>query len=201
MTIRNLKLIGLFAALLVLSSFALAADEYQIDPAHSSATFTVKHMVISNVPGRFGSVTGTIVYDENNLANSSVNAVIKTATINTDNESRDKDLKSPNFFDVEKYPEITFKSKKIEKRGDQLVALGTLTMKDVSKDIELPFELATLKSARGTRLGVTASTKVNRQDYHINYNRTLDNGGLVVANDVKIEISVEAKPVKTTTAK
>ena len=201
MTTRNLKLIGLFAALLVLSSFALAADEYQIDPAHSSATFTVKHMVISNVPGRFGSVTGTIVYDENNLANSSVNAVIKTATINTDNESRDKDLKSPNFFDVEKYPEITFKSKKIEKRGDQLVALGTLTMKDVSKDIELPFELATLKSARGTRLGVTASTKVNRQDYHINYNRTLDNGGLVVANDVKIEISVEAKPVKTTTAK
>src|SRR5438067_3478808 len=201
MTIRNLKLIGLFAALLVLSSFALAADEYQIDPAHSSATFTVKHMVISNVPGRFGSVTGTIVYDENNLANSSVNAVIKTATINTGNESRDKDLKSANFFDVEKYPEITFKSKKIEKRGDQLVALGTLTMKDVSKDIELPFELATLKSARGTRLGVTASTKVNRQDYHINYNRTLDNGGLVVANDVKIEISVEAKPVKTTTAK
>jgi|SRR3954470_5801713 polyisoprenoid-binding protein YceI len=179
------------AALMLVSSFALAADEYQIDPAHSSATFTVRHMVISNVAGRFGNVTGTIVYDEKNPQNSSVNAVIKTATINTDNTARDNDLKGPNFFDVEKYPEITFKSKKVEKRGDQWVAIGTLTMKDVSKDIELPFELATLKTARGTRIGVTTSTKLNRQDYHLSFNKTLESGGLMVGDEVKIEISLE----------
>jgi polyisoprenoid-binding protein YceI len=184
----------LLAALILLSSLAFAAEEYQIDPVHSSATFTVRHMVISNVAGRFGNVSGTIVYDEKNPQNSSVNAVIKTATINTDNTSRDNDLKGPNFFDVEKYPDITFKSKKIEKRGDQWVAIGTLTMKDVSKDIELPFDLATLKTARGTRIGVTTSTKLNRQDYHLSFNKTLESGGLVVGDDVRIEISLEATP-------
>lgn len=177
MSVLKSRAIFTLALLVVLSTFALAADEYQIDPVHSSATFAVRHMVISNVAGRFGAVTGTIVYDEKNLGNSSVNALIKTATINTDNPSRDADLKSPNFFDAEKYPDITFKSKRIEKRGDQLVAIGTLTIKDVSKDIELPFELATLKTPRGNRIGVTASTKLNRQDYHISYNKTLDNGG------------------------
>ncbi len=196
------KAFQLFATVILLGSIAVAADEFQIDPNHSSATFTVRHMVISNVAGRFGSVTGTILYDEKNLENSSVNAVIKTATINTDNASRDGDLKSANFFDVEKYPEITFKSKRIEKRGDQLVAIGTLTMKDVSKDIELPFEVATLKTAKGTRIGVTSSTKLNRQDYHINWNKTLDNGSLVVGNEVKIELSLEAQPApKAATAK
>jgi polyisoprenoid-binding protein YceI len=190
----RLKSLYWVATVMLLGSFALAADEYQIDPAHSSATFTVRHMVISNVAGRFGNVTGSLVYDDKNPQNSSVNAVIKTATINTDNASRDADLKGPNFFDVEKYPDITFKSKKIEKRGDQWVALGTLTIKDVSKDIELPFELATLKTARGTRVGVTTSTKLNRQDYHLSFNKTLESGGLVVGDEVKIEISLEATP-------
>jgi polyisoprenoid-binding protein YceI len=188
------KPLYVLATLILLSSLAFSADEYQIDPVHSSATFTVRHMVISNVAGRFGNVTGTIVYDEKNPQNSSVNAVIKTATINTDNTARDNDLKGPNFFDVEKYPDITFKSKKVEKRGDQWVAIGTLTMKDVSKDIELPFDLATLKTARGTRIGVTTETKLNRQDYHLSFNKTLETGGMVVGNDVKIEISIEATP-------
>ena len=193
MSLFKSKATFLLTAVALLSSFAFAADEFKVDPVQSSATFTVKHMLISNVSGRFSNVTGTIVYDEKDLGKSSVHAVIKAATINTDNPGRDADLKGADFFEADKYPDITFKSKRIEKRGDQLVAIGTLTMKDVSKDIEVSFEIATLKTAHGTRLGVTASTKLNRQDYHIKYSKTLDNGGMMVANDVRIELNLEAQ--------
>jgi polyisoprenoid-binding protein YceI len=193
---RTSKL-SIFSALLFVlaaSASALAADQYKIDSNHSSATFSVRHMVISNVPGRFSGVSGTISYDDADVTKSSVEAVIKTATINTDNEFRDKDLKSANFFDVEKYPEITFKSKRVEKRGSQLVAIGTLTMKGVSKEIELPFELNKLVTARGTTIGVVAETKLNRQDYGVSWNRAIEGGGAVVSDEVKIALSLEARP-------
>lgn len=181
-------------AVLALTASAFGA-QYTIDPVHSSATFRVRHMMISNVSGRFSSgVSGTIDYDDADPTKSSVSAVIKTASIDTDNEYRDKDLRSENFFDTDKYPEMTFKSTKIEKRGDQWVAIGTLTIKDVSKQIELPFELNKLQTPRGTMIGVTASTTINRKDYHINWSKTLDGGGAVVADQVKIELSLEAKP-------
>jgi polyisoprenoid-binding protein YceI len=183
-------LIFVFAA----SATALAADQYKIDPNHSSASFSVRHMLISNVPGRFKDVSGTIVYDEADVTKSSVEAVIKTATITTDNDGRDKHLRSADFFDVEKYPEITFKSKRVEKRGNQLVAIGTLTMKSVSKDIELPFEIGKLTTPRGTKIGVTAETKLNRQEYGVSWSQKLDNGGLAVGDEVKIELSLEANP-------
>ena len=193
---RNFKASIVLALLfvLVLSTAALAADQYKIDPNHSSATFNVRHNLISNVPGRFSDVNGSITYDEADITKSSVEATIKVATISTDNEGRDKHLKSPDFFDAKKYPEITFKSKSIQKRGNQLVALGTLTMRGVSKDIELPFEINKLTTPRGTTIGVVAETKLNRQDYGINWSKTLDNGGLIVANEVKIELSLEAHP-------
>src|SRR5262245_14990569 len=105
---------------LLASTALFAADEYKIDPGHSSATFTVRHMMISNVPGRFSNVNGSIVYDEQDVTKSSVKATIPTATISTDNERRDNHLKSADFFEVEKFPEMTFTSKRIEKRGDQL---------------------------------------------------------------------------------
>src|SRR5438132_7499152 len=108
----KLPLIALFA--LIFAASAFAGDVYNIDPAHSSATFTVRHMMISTVPGRFSGISGTINYDEKDITKSSVEATIKTATINTDNESRDKDLRSANYFDVEKYPDITFKSTTVE---------------------------------------------------------------------------------------
>ncbi len=190
---RISKSLRLFAALLMLASIAVAADEYKIDPAHSAANFTVKHMLISTVHGRFSSVSGTIVYDEKDPSKSSVEAVIKADSITTDNEGRDKHLKSPDFFEVEKYPEITFKSKRVEKRGNQLVAIGTLTIKNVSKDIELPFEINKLVTPRGAVIGVGANTEVNRQDYGVSWSRKLDNGGMVVADTVKIELNVEAK--------
>jgi polyisoprenoid-binding protein YceI len=178
---------------LAVTASASAAD-YKVDPAHSSATFSVRHMVISNVPGRFGSVSGAINYDDADVTKSSVEAVIKTASITTDNDFRDKDLKSANFFDVEKYPEITFKSKRIEKRGNQLVAIGTLTMKGVSKDIELPFELSKLNTARGTMIGIVAETKLNRTEYGITWNRAIEGGGAVVGDEVKVQLSLEARP-------
>jgi polyisoprenoid-binding protein YceI len=190
---RMTKSLRLFAALLMLAGIALAADEYKIDPAHSAANFTVKHMLISTVHGRFSSVSGTIVYDEKDPSKSSVEAVIKTDSINTDNEGRDKHLKSADFFEVEKYPEITFKSKRVEKRGNQLVAIGTLTIKNVSKDVELPFEINKLVTPRGAVIGIGASTEVNRQDYGVSWSRKLDNGGMVVADNVKIELNVEAR--------
>jgi polyisoprenoid-binding protein YceI len=190
---RNSKALRLFAVVMMLASVALAADQYKIDPAHSAANFTVKHMLISTVHGRFSSVSGTIMYDEKDLSKSSVDAVIKADSINTDNESRDKHLKSGDFFEVEKYPEITFKSKKVEKRGNQLVAIGTLTIKGVSKDVELPFEINKLETARETKIGVGATTEINRQDYGVSWSRKLDNGGMVVADAVKIELNLEAR--------
>jgi polyisoprenoid-binding protein YceI len=186
------KLIVTALAVLILSTL-VAADEFKIDPKHSSAEFTVRHMMISNVRGSFGDVSGVIVYDEKEPSKSSVTAIIKTASINTGNESRDKDLRSnPTLFDVAKYPEMKFQSERVEKRGEQWVAIGTLTIKDVSRKVELPFTVAKIETPQGTRLGVTSEFKLNRQEYGVTWNRTLDNGGLVVSNEVKIELSVEA---------
>lgn len=187
----NTRAIKSFAAVVLLAATAFAADEYKIDPVHSSANFSVKHLGIATVRGRFTGVSGTIVYDEKDVTKSAVTATIKTATVTTDNEGRDKDLRSDTFFDVEKFPEMTFVSKKVEKRGGQLVAIGTLTMKDVSKDVEIPFEIDKGNTPMGVRVGVTANFKINRKDYHINYNRMMDTGGVVVSDEVKIELNVE----------
>ena len=183
-----------FAAFLFLATPLFAVETLNIDPAHSSVAFTVRHMMISNVPGRFGSVSGTVNYDPSDLTKSSIDVVVKTDSISTDNENRDRDLRGPNFFETDKYPEAHFVSKKIEKRGDQWYAIGDLTIKDVTKQVELPFELNSANTKMGTAVGITASTKINRKDYHINYNRLLDNGGAVVSDDVKLDISIEARP-------
>jgi polyisoprenoid-binding protein YceI len=185
-----------FAAILavLLITVSVFADEYAIDKVHSGVNFSVRHMMLSNVHGRFSDVTGTINYDEKDVTKSSVTAVIKTASISTDNENRDKDLRSANFFDTDKFPEATFKSTKVEKRGDQLVAIGDLTIKGVTKQVEMPFELVKANTPMGPGIGVNATLKINRQDFGVNYNRTMDNGGLVVGNDVTLELNVEAHP-------
>src|SRR5438046_3521306 len=109
----------LLTVTLSFASFAFSAEDYKIDTGHSSANFSVRHMMVSTVTGRFaGGVTGTIHYDDKDPSKSSVKAVIKVTSINTDNENRDRDLRGPNFFDADKYPEITFESQRIEKRGD-----------------------------------------------------------------------------------
>lgn len=189
-----MKKFAVLTAILILSVSAFAADALQIDPAHSSINFHVRHMLISNVPGSITGITGTINYDDQDVTKSSIEAIIKVSTINTNNEGRDKDLRGPSFFDTDKYPEAKFVSKRIEKRGDNYVAIGDLTIKDVTKEIELPFELAKNNTPAGPAIGVSASTTINRKDYHINYNRVMDNGGAVVSDEVKLEINLEAKP-------
>ena len=178
-----------FAALavVVLGASAFATD-YKIDPVHSTMGFSVRHLGISTVPGKFTDFAGVISYDEKDPSKSSVKVTIKTASIDTGNGSRDKDLRSENFFDVAKYPEITFQSTNVRKSGDDWVASGTFTMKGVSKTIELPFTLSgPVKDPWGSqRIGVESGTKLKRSDYDI----TADKG--LVGDDIKINLTVEA---------
>jgi polyisoprenoid-binding protein YceI len=184
------KLFLLMVAMMATSSLALAADTYTIDGAHSSAQFAVKHMAISTVRGRFADVSGTILFDSAAPEKSSVTAVIKSASLTTDNATRDKHLNSPDFFDTAKYPEITFKSTSIRKAGgDKYVAVGNLTIRDVTKQVEIPFTLALGKGMKGEpRLGAEGSLTIDRTDYSVSY----DAKGMVVSKDVKIDLSIEA---------
>lgn len=184
------KAILLFAAIMATSSLALAADTYTIDGAHSSANFSVKHMGISSVHGRFTQVGGTILFDEKAPEKSSVTAVIRTSSINTDNTTRDKHLNTPDFFDTATYPEIRFQSTSVRALGgDKYEAVGNLTIRDVTKQVEIPFTLAQGKGPKGEpRLGVEGELAIDRYDYHVSYDPT----GMGVGKDVKIELSVEA---------
>jgi polyisoprenoid-binding protein YceI len=151
-------------------------------------------MVISNVKGGFADVAGVIMYDESDVAKSSVEVTIKTASVNTNNEKRDEHLRSPDFFDADKYPDITFKSKAINKTDDGLALVGILTIKGISKEVTFPFEITgKLTDPWGSvRIGAEAKLKINRQDFGLTWNKALETGGLVVGNDVKIELNVEA---------
>jgi polyisoprenoid-binding protein YceI len=184
------KLFLLLGAMLAMSSLALAADVYTIDGAHSSANFAVRHMGISTVRGRFADVSGTILFDPAAPEKSSVTALIRSASVTTDNATRDKHLNTPDFFDTAKHPEIRFQSMSVRKTGDdQYVATGNLTIRDVTKQVELPFTLAQGKGMKGEpRLGAEGSLAINRFDYHVSYDPT----GLGVGKDVKIDVSVEA---------
>ncbi len=189
------KLVLPFVLWLVLSaSTALAADNYEIDPAHTRIGFSVRHMMISNVAGRFLGFKGAIQYDPQDITKSSVSVKIDSASVSTDNNNRDNDLRSPNFFDAAKFPEITFQSSRIEKRGEGYVCIGTLAIHGVSKEVSIPFTIfGQVKDPRGnTHMGLEGGLTIDRRDFGMNYARTIDNGGLMVGNDVKVELSVEA---------
>lgn len=191
------KISGLLLGLALLATSAFAVDEYKIDPVHSRVGFSVDHMVINTVHGRFNDFTGAIQFDGSDIAKSSVNVSIKTASINTDNERRDTHLRSSDFLDAANFPEITFKSKSVEKKGAGYVAHGTLTIRGVAKDVDLLFELKGPVNMGGKNLlGATASLTINRQDFGVSWSKALDKGQLVVGNDVKIEINVEAGEAK-----
>jgi polyisoprenoid-binding protein YceI len=193
--IRNFAcILTLLSLMLIPASEAFSADKYVLDAAHTSAGFAVRHMVISNVKGGFADVAGVIMYDESDVAKSSVEVTIKTASVNTNNEKRDEHLRSPDFFDADKYPDITFKSKAINKTDDGLALVGILTIKGISKEVTFPFEITgKLTDPWGSvRIGAEAKLKINRQDFGLTWNKALETGGLVVGNDVKIELNVEA---------
>ena len=171
-----------------------AAQTWKIDGAHSTAQFTVRHMMVSNVHGRFGKVEGTVVYDGKNIGGVQVDATIDATTITTDNEKRDAHLRSADFFDAAAFPTITFKSKRVEVLGaGRFKLIGDLTMRGTTKEVVLDAEGPTAPvNAQGSeRIGVTATTTLNRHDYGVSWSRTMDGGGYVVGDDVKVTIELE----------
>ena len=183
-----------FAAVLSLPAGAATSD-WKIDPQHSSAQFSVRHMAISTVRGAFSKVTGTILLDDNDITKSTVDVTIDASTVDTREPDRDKDLRSDKFFDVAHYPSITFKSKRVQQVATgKLKVTGDLTIRGTTKEVVLDVEgpTAAVKDPWGNvRAAVTATTKVNRQDFGVKWNATLDSGGVVVGDDVNITIDVE----------
>lgn len=167
---------------------------YKIDPAHSSAQFIVRHMMITNVRGGFRSVQGTVVHDDANPANSSIEAVIDAGSISTLDDQRDGHLKSPDFLDVEKYPTITFKSTKVAQAGEgEWKVTGELTIHGVTREAILNVEGPTAEGKDpfgNTRVGASASTKIKRSDFGLTWNAALETGGILIADDLKIELEI-----------
>jgi polyisoprenoid-binding protein YceI len=187
-----MKRLALAVALLPSLAFAEAAT-WSIDPSHTQSTFTVRHMVISNVRGEFKSTKGVVKLDDKEPAKSSVEVTIDAASIHTREEKRDAHLRSPDFFDIEKFPTITFRSSKVEKAGgDRYKVTGDLTMHGVTKPVVLDATLTPeVKGMMGeVRRGAQATTKVNRQDYGLKWNKAVE-AGPVVGDEVAIEISAE----------
>ena len=182
-------------ALATLATPALAAT-WSLDPAHSSVQFSVRHMMVSNVRGEFGKVGGTVTGDEATPTAAAITATIDAASINTREAKRDEHLKSADFLDVAKFPTITFTSKKIEAAGaGTFKVTGDLTLHGVTKEVVLDVSDLTppVKDPSGkTRAGATASTKINRKDFGVNWSKTMDNGGVVVGDDIAITVDVEA---------
>ena len=165
-----------------------------IDASHSQVTFTVRHMMISNVRGRFETFSGSVDFNEQDPAKSSVDVAIETASVNTRDEKRDGHLKSGDFFEAEKYPQLTFKSKRVQKTSESTGRItGDLTIRGVTKEVVLEVEYnGQAKSPWGTTsAGFTASTKINRKDWGLNWNVALETGGLLVGDEVKIDIELE----------
>jgi len=177
---------------------ARAADVYNVDPGHSEVSFTIRHL-LSNVRGRFTDFSGVITLDTAKMTSSSVVFTVKTASIDTAVADRDKHLRSPDFFDAEKNPEITFKSTSIAAAGkDKYNVTGDFTLHGVTKRITLPVTfLGTAKDPWGNqRAGFETGTTVTRKDYAINWNKALDNGGVLLGEDVAVTINIEAVKAK-----
>jgi polyisoprenoid-binding protein YceI len=167
---------------------------WQIDPAHSQIQFSVRHMMISNVRGRFENFTGAIEFEEKDPTRSLVEVQIETASINTRETQRDSHLKSPDFLNAEKYPYLSFKSKRVEKIDDSHGrVIGDLTIRDVTKEVALDVEYAgQAKSPWGTvSAGFSATAKINRKDWGLTYNQVLETGGVMVGDVVNITIDLE----------
>jgi polyisoprenoid-binding protein YceI len=182
------------AAVLSLPACA-ASSEWRIDPQHSSTQFAVKHLMISTVRGEFHGVTGTANWDDQDITKSTVDVTIDAATVETREPKRNAHLKSPDFFDVAKYPAITFKSKKVEQAAPGKIKItGDLTIHGVTKEVILDVDGPTppIRDPWGnSRAAISATTKVNRQDFGVKWNANLDGGGVVVGDDVNITIDVE----------
>ena len=171
--------------------------EWKLDPTHTHVEFSAKHLMISTVKGRITDVSGSIFIDERTPTNSSVDVTLNAATIDTRTDQRDQHLRSADFLDVEKYPQILFKSTRIEGDRSEFKLTGDLTIRDVTREITLDveFEGQTKDPWGGERVGFSARGKIDRRDYGLTWNMLLEGGGLTVGNDIKISIEVEAVKV------
>ncbi len=168
--------------------------KYQLDPSHSTASFSIKHMMIAKVHGGFEKMTGTLVLDSEDPSKSYVEAEIDVKSINTREPQRDTHLKSADFFDVEKFPTITFKSNGVEKAGDGLLVIGDLTIHGVTQKVTLEVEgpSAEIKDPWGNiKIGASATTKIKRKDFGLSWNAALEAGGFLVGDDVNITLEVQ----------
>ena len=168
---------------------------WNLDPVHSVAEFKVKHMMISNVKGQFTGITGVVTLDENEIAGSRVEATIDASTINTRETQRDTHLKSADFFDVERFSTLSFRSTQVKRTGDdELAVTGDLTIHGVARQVTFQVEgpTAAEKDPWGnTRIGLSATTKVNRRDFGLTWNAALETGGILVGEDVTIALDLE----------
>jgi len=195
----------LFAAavLTTLAALPLQAESYKIDPSHSEVGFTIRHMV-SNVRGRFNDFSGTVDMDPKAPQKGSVEFSVKTTSIDTGNADRDKHLRTADFFDVEKYPELTFKSDSVKPAGkNKYNVTGTLTMHGVSKKVTLPvtFNGEGKDPWGNTRAGFETATKLDRKEYGIVWNKAIDNGGVLLGDDVNVSINLETVKAAPAAAK
>ena len=168
---------------------------WDIDPNHTTIEFAVKHMMFTTVRGRFGDVRGTITLDEQRLGNSSVEVEIDVTSIDTRDEKRDAHLRSPDFFDAEQFPAMTFRSTRVEpRRGDEARVTGDLTIRGVTREVTLD----TTMTGRGKNpwgaevIGFEARTKINRKDFGLEWNVALETGGFLVGDEIKIELDIQA---------
>lgn len=186
------------SALLVLPALLLPAlaeaKTYKIDTSHSNVGFAVKHLMVSTVRGNFTKFEGTVTYDPANVAASAVDVTIDATSIDTSNAKRDEHLRSADFFEVEKYPTVTFKSKKVEGTPGALKVTGDLTLHGVTKEVVLDVEGPTdaIKSPWGMEVrGASATTTINRKDFGLGWNKVLEAGGVAVSEEVKIQLDLE----------
>lgn len=174
---------------------SVTTTTWNLDPAHSAAEFKVRHMMISNVKGRFTSLSGVLTLDETDVTNSRIEASIETKTVDTREPDRDAHLRSADFFEVEKYPTMTFQSTSVKRTGEgELAVTGKLTIHGVTKSVVFAVEGPTPphKDPWGNmRIGLSAATKINRKDYGLNWNAALEAGGILVGEEVAITLDVE----------
>jgi len=198
---KTSRLAGWMAGMALLAGMSAAqaraqASDWKIDPAHSEADFSIKHMAISTVHGSFHAVSGMLRLDPNDVAKSSVEATIDVNSVDTGVAARDNHLKSPDFFETAKYPTMTFKSTAVSKAGDHYNLAGILTLHGVSKPVVLSLETPSKEQVgmdgKSVHRGFTATTTINRKDFGLNWNGTLKSGDTAIGDDVKIEIDIDA---------
>jgi polyisoprenoid-binding protein YceI len=172
-----------------------AVSTWTLDPVHSVAEFKVKHMMISNVKGQFTGISGVLTFDETDIGNSRVEASIDASSINTSDPQRDAHLKSADFFEAEKHPALTFQSTSVRRTGeDELAVSGDLTIHGITRQVTFRVEGPTRPNRDPwgkTRVGLSATTKINRKDFDLTWNATLETGGILVGEDITITLDVQ----------